>query len=374
MKIFDDAVKLLNNNKYDELIKLIKQYPCLLFKMDGNGLYLLHYCLQHENTPLMFFKNLKTFNINFNQKTKYGRTPLSFAKQYCNDKIINFLESVGSKMNDMEFIIYEFQNRLEEDYNDIKLLIEKHKEYIYFRDEEGFTLLHHAVLSDIYEIAYWLIEKQADLNAISYTNRSVLGCSKITITEDQELQYYLISKGAKYTELEQLTELIKKNDKNIYSFLDEHYYLLHSSPYYFGSLLQAATVWNYVNFVSYLLDRGVYIDATDNEGQVALHKAYESKKITKILLKNGADINAKDQDSNTPLHCAIRHDGENINVLLEAGANINAVNKAGDTPLDIINEFQFPGYKKLAKEFIKRGAVSKVKQDSLEWDELEDYM
>ena len=53
-----------------------------------------------------------------------------------------------------------------------------------------------------------------------------------------------------------------------------------------------------------------------------------------VLLKNGADVNAKNKDGDTPLHHAARNSNYNtVEVLLKNGADVNAKNKNGDTPL-----------------------------------------
>ena len=65
----------------------------------------------------------------------------------------------------------------------------------------------------------------------------------------------------------------------------------------------------------------------DNQ-RTALHKAAKSGEelyIVKILLENGADVNAKTADGTTALHLAAQYGNENAaRVLLEHGANVHA--------------------------------------------------
>lgn len=57
--------------------------------------------------------------------------------------------------------------------------------------------------------------------------------------------------------------------------------------------------------------------------------------ITKVLLKNGADVNAKNKGGLSPLHCAILEGNsvEVISELIQAKADVNDKVKGGGTPL-----------------------------------------
>jgi ankyrin repeat protein len=62
---------------------------------------------------------------------------------------------------------------------------------------------------------------------------------------------------------------------------------------------------------------------------------YNNKKIVKLLLDNGADINATNIYNNTPLHEAIKTKNIDVNIielLLKNGAKKNIPNKLGSTP------------------------------------------
>ena len=61
----------------------------------------------------------------------------------------------------------------------------------------------------------------------------------------------------------------------------------------------------------------------------------------RILLDVGkANVNAKNNDSNTPLHwAASRGHIEAATLLIERGAEINPINDNNETPLDIAHEY-----------------------------------
>ncbi len=57
--------------------------------------------------------------------------------------------------------------------------------------------------------------------------------------------------------------------------------------------------------------------------------------VLKLLIEEGANVNDKNEDGDTPLHLVpTRTYGEEfVKLLLDAGADVNAKNKYGDTPL-----------------------------------------
>jgi hypothetical protein len=79
-----------------------------------------------------------------------------------------------------------------------------------------------------------------------------------------------------------------------------------------------------------VLPEGTYVDVKDGNGDTPLNLAiwhdYDNiVEITKLLLKNGADVNTENYWGNTPLSgAAVRGAEEVARVLLENGANPNA--------------------------------------------------
>ena len=87
------------------------------------------------------------------------------------------------------------------------------------------------------------------------------------------------------------------------------------------------------DLVTLLMDHNVDINAQDNEGQTPLHYALNSDQKGKsecieILLQHNLDINVKDNNGMTPMHLAAsRRAVRSLQLLIEHGADFSLDNK-----------------------------------------------
>ena len=84
-------------------------------------------------------------------------------------------------------------------------------------------------------------------------------------------------------------------------------------------------------------------------------------KLVSSLIEQGADVNARDRNGDTPLHLASRsaEKMEIVSLLIEGGANINVQDEDGDTPLH--DALFLLGNTKLASFLIEKGADGSIK-------------
>ena len=124
-----------------------------------------------------------------------------------------------------------------------------------------------------------------------------------------------------------------------------------------------------------LLTQGAEVNAKTNTGFTPLHYAAlrDASSIAEVLLKQGADIHAKTNTGITPLYLAALRDASSIaEVLLKQGAKVNAKDNGGWTPLHAaaLNDAS-----SVAAVLLKQGAKVNAKTDKgktpLYWAERE---
>ncbi len=101
--------------------------------------------------------------------------------------------------------------------------------------------------------------------------------------------------------------------------------------------LHKAAEKDHFEIVKLLIEKGADVNIADNGGNTPLHHA-KSKKVAELLLTNGANINAKNEDDETLLHPLLQSPYEYedlVNLYISKGADVNARNSEGFTPLDL---------------------------------------
>jgi|GEM_PF-546842 len=112
------------------------------------------------------------------------------------------------------------------------------------------------------------------------------------------------------------------------------------------------------------LNRKLPIDSRDKSGATALHDAmfddsYSSKYKIEDLVKFGADVNARDDAGQTPLHYAAARGNKNdgLKCLLEKPVSINAADDLGATPLHLAAT---RGDQDVVKQLLQHGANATI--------------
>jgi len=83
-------------------------------------------------------------------------------------------------------------------------------------------------------------------------------------------------------------------------------------------------------------------------------KKGDIERVEALLAETPEQVNAKDENDETPLHLAVRRGyNEVIGLLLAQGADVNAKNEAGVTPLHTAVQ---EGYKEVVRLLVAKGA------------------
>ncbi|KAK2733888.1 hypothetical protein FQN57_001938, partial [Myotisia sp. PD_48] len=104
--------------------------------------------------------------------------------------------------------------------------------------------------------------------------------------------------------------------------------------------LHVAVKYGQEDFIQTLHDRGADINALNNDNQTPLHLAAcygAAPSISKLLIDKGANIEAADKKNRTPVFYACRGDYNEIFQLLKSkGARLSLKDKKGKAPLDLV--------------------------------------
>ncbi|MBS9530973.1 MULTISPECIES: ankyrin repeat domain-containing protein [unclassified Wolbachia] len=118
------------------------------------------------------------------------------------------------------------------------------------------------------------------------------------------------------------------------------------------------------NQVADLINKGADVNARGNNGNTPLHLAAlaDELQVAEKLIEGGADVNAKNNHDATPLHWAALN--QNVNIvekLIEKGANVNEKNKYDNVPLHYAAGY---GSLSVIEKLIEKGADINAKSSN----------
>lgn len=209
------------------------------------------------------------------------------------------------------------------------------------RDNAGWTPLHEAALKGQIEIAQYLIDRGAQVNARGFGNDTPLHDASAAGFSD--CVRLLIDAGADVFALNanKETPLDVCDDKKCMALLREKMQqveqLVPQDKDGRTELHKACAEGDY-DHVASLLKQGANVNARDNMSWTPLHETacQGSTAIARLLIQHGADVNFPGFEGTTALHRASATGyTELVQFLLEAGANVELQDDHGDCPYDV---------------------------------------
>jgi uncharacterized protein len=162
------------------------------------------------------------------------------------------------------------------------------------------------------------------LTAATYSGAT--GVTQLLIDRGAELDIF---DAAALGATDRLLDLLHRQPNLVHAYSDDGWTALHLAGHFGRS-----------DSVAVLREHGAELGAISHNrnGNTPLHAALAGRQAetAKLLIQQGADVNATDGSGYTPLHLAA-HEGNValVQLFLDAGADPQALTVAGQTPLDM---------------------------------------
>ena len=333
-------------------------------KVDKDGNNLLHRAaLEGKNQNVKVFLENELFDLE--AKNGLGETALHCAIKKEKRKAIQILSNFGADLSQT------FQDK------DGKMCSSISK------DKDGNNLLHHAVLkNNISDVTMYLEKDVFDLEAKNKRKETVLHCAAMSgnievvillLEHEVREEYQRTSHEQVVTSLDRKHNLLEAKDQEgktpLLTAIKYHHEQVVEQLIISGANLRArnkykktplhlASYWGNLNIVQLLIEKKPnLLKAKDRNKETPLFSAIACKheQVVEQLIISRADLEARDNVQQTPLHYATRWGNTKIvQLLIEKNPSIlEAKDKYGRTPLF---SAILSGNEQVVEEVIKSGA------------------
>lgn len=232
----------------------------------------------------------------------YGsRSVLNFAVQSGNIVLLKYLQSKTCTKGDIPLMFDSYMSKS----LDMVKLFNKPSELI-STDYLGMSHLHFAVLSGNIGIVKYVLKYYKNVNA---KNEKIIEYQKTPLS---------IAFHEGYLEI---IELLIENGANLEKDLDKY--------------IRWTLEYGHTEVLQFLIDKGVELNYTYQNGYRSIHYAVSgNKKTFKLFLSKCNNIHEKTANGEQPIHLAAENrDISILKILIENGANVNSITEEGKTPI-----------------------------------------
>ncbi|MBI9069293.1 MAG: ankyrin repeat domain-containing protein [Salinivirgaceae bacterium] len=342
-----DLFGAINEGNFDQVKQCIEKDPQIIEQRNQRGSTPLMLAANLGNAELLTYFIKKGASVNVDNG--FGTTALHFASLSGNLESVKFLIKNGAKVNVKSQqgnspIHYAARSG---SFEIVKLLVDQGADIMVIGGNESNLILWAAMGGNI-EMYKYLESKNLDTKAVDKdgdgvlhwagSGQSVEMCDFLVKERGLDIKWknysgkYPVEVAIAFGQLETAKYFFNKgipyNQKN-------------SSG---GSYLHTAAQRGRVNIAEFLIEKGLDINAMDEDGSTPLNEAALSgnAELVKLLVEKGAKVNPKDcfggncnKVEGSPLHNAVWHTPDVIQYLVKNGAKLNAVNENGQTPLHV---------------------------------------
>ncbi|MFC1725192.1 ankyrin repeat domain-containing protein [candidate division KSB1 bacterium] len=246
------------------------------------------------------------------------------------------------------------------DFNSVKKLLENDPELINSRDESKATPLYYAAWRGHLDIVKLLIDKGANVNIRQQYGFTPIG--RAISSDHNEIARFLIDNGAALNMkgIGGRTPLywsVQKRNKYLVKYILDRKPDVNAANFNRSVPLHMAVYWGDREAVEMLINAGAAINVLDKNNKSPLIIAVETGNdpVVELLISKGAGVNVKDDiTGKTELHIAsLKGYYKVVNILLKMNFDINAEDNDGNTPLYYAVRY---GHKKIADLLRSNGA------------------
>lgn len=333
---------------------------------DENGTNLIMEAIPNDS-DLKITNYFISKGVSLNEKDKFGRTAADYSTKLGNLTILDQLIAKGVKPTDQALFFATQGSRMKENGIEVfQKLINKYKLNPKAINPEGQTLLHALSRRGNLEIINYVLSQGTDPKIVDKAGNTAL----------------MIATAGKNTELVQLL-LAKTNNINAVNLNGESALtnaVATGTPQTVALLLEKGANANIVdkqgNNLAYywinsfkpkdddfakkqelLSNAKVDFKANQNKGTTLLLLAVDKGNVALVnkVIEMGVNVNAKDEDGNTALHKAalIAKDDQILKTLIAAGAKKDLKTEFDETAYELATQNEFLKKNNISVEFLK---------------------